>query len=181
MNAITLQSDGRIEHEGTIVCGAPLNFLSAQIRLGTAYCLRSYFAMFEVYGMLVDLNEFIPTQLTQYRQCTAKDCLCDAFSHLEFTKTVEMIGFPEKRLEIYTAIKGVCGDKRLEIKPYGFESLLDLPVKLGGLKHLVFGDRVDAFEFDTVFTLFEFIDGIAWELSFHVMPEHCQIGFAQKE
>jgi hypothetical protein len=55
------------------------------------------------------------------------------------------------------------------------ENLLDLPVKLGRLKHVIFGDRVDIFEFDTVYTLFEFIDGIAWELSFHGTPKQCEI------
>ena len=36
-------------------------------------------------------------------------------------------------------------------------------------------DRVDIFEFDTVYTLFELIDGIAWELSFHGTPKQCEI------
>ena len=55
------------------------------------------------------------------------------------------------------------------------DSLLDLPLKLGKLKHIVFGDRVDIFEFDTVYTLFEFIDGIAWQLGFHAAPEQCEL------
>ena len=50
-----------------------------------------------------------------------------------------------------------------------------MPVKLGKLKHMVLGDQVDIFEFETVFSLFEFIDGIAWELSFHGIPESCEI------
>ena len=50
-----------------------------------------------------------------------------------------------------------------------------MSLKLGRLKHVVFGDKVDIFEFDTVFTLFEFIDGITWELSFHVTPEQCEL------
>jgi hypothetical protein len=34
---------------------------------------------------------------------------------------------------------------------------------------------MDVFEFETVFTLFEFIDGIAWELSFHGTPDACDL------
>ena len=49
------------------------------------------------------------------------------------------------------------------------------PVRLGSLRHVVFGDSVDVFEFDTVFTLFEFIDGIAWELSFQNTPITCEL------
>jgi hypothetical protein len=51
-----------------------------------------------------------------------------------------------------------------------------MPVALGKLRHVIFGDRADRFEFDTVYTLFEFIDGIAWALSFHNAPEQCGIG-----
>ncbi len=48
-----------------------------------------------------------------------------------------------------------------EIKDFPLESLLDMPLRLGKLKHIVFGDKVDLFEFDTVFTLFELIDAIS--------------------
>ena len=51
-----------------------------------------------------------------------------------------------------------------------------MPLRLGLLKHVVFGDRVDVFSFETVYTLFEFIDSIAWELSFHGTPRECKIG-----
>ena len=50
-----------------------------------------------------------------------------------------------------------------------------MPLKLGMLKHIIFGDKVDVFEFDTVFSLFEFIDGIVWELSFHGTPKECAL------
>jgi hypothetical protein len=86
-----------------------------------------------------------------------------------------MIGVPKKRLEIYSAIRGMHKSDSVEIRSLQLTSLLDMPLKLGRLKHVVFGDRVDIFEFDTVFTLFEFIDGITWELSFHVIPEQCEL------
>ncbi len=46
---------------------------------------------------------------------------------------------------------------------------------VGYLKHVIFGDKVDVFEFDTFYNFFEFIDGIAWELSFHGAPAKCEI------
>jgi hypothetical protein len=96
--------------------------------------------------------------------------------YLEFYKTVEMVGFPgEPRLEIYHTLSGVCGSDNLEIKSFNLESILDMPLKLGVLKHIVFGDKVDVFEFDTVFNLFEFIGGIIWELSFQGTPKECAI------
>jgi hypothetical protein len=87
-----------------------------------------------------------------------------------------MIGFPgEPRLEIYNTLCGVRGEKTREIKSLHLESLLDMPLKLGVLKHVVFGDKVDVLEFDTVFSLFEFIEGIIWELSFQGTPKECAI------
>ena len=52
---------------------------------------------------------------------------------------------------------------------------MDMPLKLGVLKHIVFGDKVDVFEFETVFNLFEFIEGIIWELSFQGTPKECTL------
>ncbi|NJL58913.1 MAG: hypothetical protein HC887_03960 [Desulfobacteraceae bacterium] len=87
-----------------------------------------------------------------------------------------MIGFPgEPRMEIYNSFHGVFGKEHFELKLYKPEGLLDMPIKLGRLKHIVFGDKVDIFEFDTVFTLFELIDAVAWELSFQTGPMECQL------
>ena len=97
------------------------------------------------------------------------------FPYFWISKTIEMIGVPEKRLEIYNSFSGVNGNEVFEIRSLQLDQLLDLTVTLGRLKHIIFGDRVDIFEFETVFTLFEFIDGIAWALSFQVIPTRCEI------
>jgi hypothetical protein len=88
-----------------------------------------------------------------------------------------MIGFPgEPRLEIYNSFRGLKNNEELESRSVRMEHLLDAPVLLGKLKHVVFGDKADIFEFETVYNLFEFIDGIAWELSFFGAPTQCEIG-----
>jgi hypothetical protein len=82
-----------------------------------------------------------------------------------------MIGFPgEPRLEIYRSFTGQCEGKSVQIKDFQVDMLLDMQVRLGKLKHVIFGDQVDVFEFDTVFTLFELVEGIGWELGFHGTP-----------
>jgi hypothetical protein len=53
----------------------------------------------------------------------------------------------------------VRGEKSVPIKDFQVDMLLDTPVRLGKLKHVIFGDQVDVFEFDTVFTLFELVEG----------------------
>ena len=175
MYTLTLKKDGAIYHRQRAVNSEVLQYLSYQIGLEETYTLRSFFVMLEKYVQLGKLNSFLPTCIEQYLQCPAQGCDSDAIDHLEFAKTVEMVGFPEKRLEIYSSIHGIRDNDAVEIRSLQLTSLLDMPLRLGRLKHVVFGDKVDIFEFDTVFTLFEFIDGITWELSFHVTPEQCEL------
>jgi hypothetical protein len=175
MYALSLKNDGAITSNQSAVDADVLKYLSYQIELEKKYTLRSFFEMVEKYELLDRLNSFLPTCIEQYLNCPQQGCESGIIDHLEFTKTVEMIGYPEKRLEIYSSIRGIHQNDAVEIRSLQLNSLLDMPLKLGRLKHVVFGDRVDIFEFDTVFTLFEFIDGITWELSFHVIPEQCEL------
>ena len=174
MNAVTLKINGAIDHNGTRVTSDILRHLGSSIDLEAGYTLRSFFQMLDRYLLLAELNTFFPGYTEQYRSCPPQGCTTGVADYLEFSKTVEMIGFPEKRLEIYNSFSGVDDTGRFEIRSLQLDSLLDLPVKLGRLKHVIFGDPVDVFEFDTVFTLFEFIDGIAWQLSFHLTPTQCE-------
>ena len=175
MNAVTLKTDGTIFYEGEAVNAERLDLLSCQITLDKAYTLRSFFKMLQKYALFNQLNAFFPTYTEQVEGCPQQGCDAGLLDHLEFSKTVEMIGVPDKRLEIYNSLFGMYASEASEIKSMQLAGLLDVPLKLGRLKHIVFGDRVDIFEFDTVYTLFEFIDGIAWQLSFHATPEHCEL------
>ena len=177
MNTVTLSTDGAIVGEGGTLEIDPLTCLGHRVALADAYSLRSFFRMLERWEELTRLNEFMPTCLERYRRSPESGCLWDEFEHLALSKTVEMIGFPGKpRLEIYISFHGVSGGESCELKFTPFEHLIDMPVVLGRLKHVVFGDRVDVFEFDTVYTLFELIDGIGWELGFQGTPLECKIG-----
>lgn len=175
MNAVTLKKDGSINLSGQTLESDALEALSFQITLNEGYTLRSFFQMLDKYKLFVKLNAFFPTYTAQYHACPQEGCDADLLDYLEFSKTIEMIGVPDKRLEIYNSLLGICGSETSEIRSMQLDRLLDLPLKLGKLKHIVFGDRVDIFEFDTVYTLFEFIDGIAWQLGFHAAPEQCEL------
>ena len=175
MNDVTLKKDGSIDLNGKVAATDGLDLLSFQIALEETYSLRSFFKMLENYMQFAKLNAFFPSQTEHYRSCPEDGCNGGGLDYLEFVKTVEMIGVPEKRLEIYNSLIGVHKSQVNEIKSMQLNSLLDIPLKLGKLKHIVFGDRVDIFEFDTVYTLFEFIDGIAWQLGFHATPEQCEL------
>ena len=175
MNAVALNADGSIRVDGQTLESDALEALSFQITLNMGYTLRSFFKMLDKYRLFAKLNAFFPTYAAQYHACPQQGCDAGLLDYLEFSKTVEMIGVPDKRLEIYNSLVGICGSETSEIRSMQLDSLLDLPLKLGKLKHIVFGDRVDIFEFDTVYTLFEFIDGIAWQLGFHAAPEQCEL------
>ena len=158
MNQVILQPDGQLRAENRDSVRQPLACLGYQVQLEDGCKLRSYFRMLENYPVLGQLGVFYDHILDQYRNCPDDGCLWDAFEHLELAKTVEMIGYPgSPRLEIYNVFHGVGA------------------LRLGRLKHVVFGDNVDTFDFDTVYTLFEFIDSIAWELSFHGTPAQCNL------
>ena len=175
MNTVTLKTDGTIHRNGNPVGSDGLECLSFQISLEETYTLRSFFRMLGKYTLFAKLNAFTAPYIEQYRSCPNQACDAGLLDYLEFGKTVEMIGVPDKRLEIYNSLFGVRANETVEIKFMQLVGLLDVPLKLGRLKHIVFGDRVDIFEFDTVYTLFELIDGIGWELSFHATPEKCEL------
>ena len=178
INTVYLNPDGTISARDRGDAGAaPIGRLSSRIMLSEGYALRGFFRMLDAYPVLIELNAFLPELLRRYRECPDEGCTCGAIDYLEFGKTIEMIGFPgDPRLEIYAVFQGMTRKKVVEIKPFDLDSLLDMPVVLGRLRHVIFGDRTDRFEFDTVYTLFEFIDGIAWVLSFHNAPGQCGIG-----
>jgi len=175
MDNITLKKDGSIWQNGKTVKSVVLNLLSSQIALEEGYSLRSFFEMLDKYALFSELSAFFPMYTEQYHSCPETGCDAGFLDFLEFGKTVEMIGVPDKRLEIYNSLVGLQASEASEVRYLQLDNLLDLPLKLGKLKHIVFGDRVDIFEFDTVYTLFEFIDGIGWELSFHATPEECAL------
>ncbi len=132
--------------------------------------------MLEKHPVLGQLGDFYDHLMDQYRQCPPDGCFWDAFDYLELSKTVEMVGFPgQPRLDIYNVFQGVSAVETCEIRSLAMEFLLDMPLRLGRLKHVIFGDKMDTFNFETIYTLFEFIDSIAWELSFHGTPAQCNI------
>ena len=176
MNSLRLETDGSIE---TIAAGdqpALLAGLARQVDPAPGYTLRSFFNMLSTYEPLTHLSAFFPDLLEQARQAPAAGCITSGIDRLIIGKTVGVIGFPgDPRLEIYRTFTGQCDDRDVPIKDCQVDMLLDTPLCLGQLQHVIFGDQVDVFRFDTVFTLFEFVEGIGWELGFHGTPRECQI------
>ena len=176
MNTITIKKDGSVICNGKKAYNEILLYLNHKVELEEGFALRSYFEMIRQYPALEKLNPFFSSFMQQYSASSENDFSADQIDFLELSKTVEMIGYPgDPRLEVYNTFRGIAGKESIEIKFFQIKTLLSTPVRLGRLKHVIFGDKVDVFEFDTFYNLFEFIDGIAWELSFHGAPATCEI------
>ena len=169
-NGLLLRCNGTQESD-------PLCVLGARVVLAEGYTLRSFVQMLCLNPLLTRLNPFAKDLAGGLAGWPLSDCAPAGIERLELSKTVEIIGHPAPpRLEIYHALRGVGTDgEDIEIKPYPVETLLDVPVGLGPLKHVVFGDRMDEFRFHTVCNLFEFQEGIGWQLAFHGAPVECAL------
>lgn len=176
MNEVILSPEGiLIEHQGARVAD-PLRALGARVSLSEGYCLRSFMRMLVAYPVLTRLSDFAPEFVAQFDSWPQGGCHPAGIERLELSRVVEIIGHPEPRLEIYHVLRGCLGDgEDVEIKSWQVEMLLDVPLTLGPLKHVVFGDRVAEFSFETVCNLFEFYEGVLWQLAFHGTPRECAL------
>lgn len=176
MNTVSLQSNGIINAPHPVAEGDALRWLGARVELSEDYTLGAFFRMMGRYPALVNLSEFLPGLMERTSGRLPKAEPPMGLTQLTFAKTIEMVGYPGKpRMEIYTSLRGFYNDERVDCKNFKLESLLGAPLQLGPLQHIVFGDSVDVMEFATSVTLFELIDGVVWELSFHATPQECQI------
>jgi hypothetical protein len=179
---VILDREGGLSTEDGGVVADPLAVLGYALELGKAVSLRSFFRMLQGYPLLTRISPFCPDLLGQFDQLPLTGCRHEDCETLEFSKTIEMIGFPgDPKLEIYRSLTGrraahrETGEERLDLKLVPLGRLLDMPLALGALRHVIFGDHIDTFVFDTVYTLFEFVDGVAWQLGFQSAPEVCHI------
>jgi len=177
MDEITLAADGLLVRSDGTCETDPLCALGARVLLAEGYTLRSFLRMLAAYPLLTRLSPFAQGLAQGLALWPAAGCVPPGLARLELSKTVEIIGHPAPpRLEIYTVLRGVGTDgSDVEIKPHPVETLLDVPVVLGPLRHVVFGDRLDEFRFQTVCNLFEFQEGIGWQLAFHGAPAECAL------
>lgn len=176
MECVTLQKDGHIKAGGKLVQTDPLPCLGAMVELEGGYTLRSFFRMLQCYPVLIRLSPFLPGLMDQFLTWPDKTPEPFGVQFLEVGKVMEMIGFPgQPRLETYITLNGRDEGEEIEIKAHPVKTIVDLPVRLGRIKHKVFGDKLEEMSFETKHTLFEFIDGMAWQLGFHGSPMECAL------
>ena len=176
MEKIFIDSYGKILEKGKNHTGSVLNLLGKPVELASDFTLRSFFLMVSQYPELKALNEILDSLLEIVSQYEDAHIENDSIEGLEFFKTIEIQGFPGKpKLTVYNSLKGVYNKELKDLKFFHTETLLDHKLALGQLRHIVFGDTEDLFKYETVYTLFELVDGIAWALSFNFNPLECSI------
>jgi len=175
MDPLMIHEDGTLTQRDKPLKGSVLSSLSGPVTLGPGTCLYSFFRMLDRYPVLTQISEMLPA-LARICQKAAPGQTTPELERLLFYKTVEITGFPgPASLNIYHSLRGEAGGEIRELKFFHLETLLDLPLGLGRLNHIVFGDTEDSLQFDTHYTLFELVEGIAWELSFNFNPLECSI------
>lgn len=173
----------------------PMAALSSALVFDGPCSLRSFFRLLDRYSDLQRISGFLPKALEEAAGCPPSGCLHDEISALIVGKTMELIGFPgEPRAELYLWLRGLArpetpegadpapgtlpalmqADREIRFIP--LQLLLDTPLLLGGMKHVVLGDVNRSLYCATRFTLFEVVDGLAWELGFQGGSQQCSLG-----
>lgn len=177
METLYLHPNGEITKKGRPVPSDLLQMLSSPVELASEYTLGSFFRMADTYTDLKRISTILPPlcdiAAAHPGQTGAKAPEIDS---LLFYKTIEINGFPgEPNIHIYNSLKGEQDQKQISLKFFHLETLMNHDLKLGRLRHLVFGETEERFQFDTPYTLFELVEGIAWELSFNFNPLQCSV------
>lgn len=198
METARLTPSGTLLSDGFSEVADPMLLLGDRLELQPGCTLRSFFRMLSEYPVLVRLSRFLPAALEEAAACPPTGCLTDEAPALVLGRTMELIGFPgEPRAELYVWLRGlefpereggaansgnglpplaVLMEANKDTRFIPLRMLLDTPLFLGGLMHVVLGDVDRRLVCESRFTLFEVVDGLAWELGFHGGSQQCSIG-----
>ena len=176
METLRLTPEGKILQKNRPATGDPLSWLTHLVTLDAGVTLASFFTMIRSCPDFIRLSPVLDPLVDMAEAVGGTFPKAEEIDGLVFYKTVAMKGFPGRPgIEIYNSLKGVKADQILGLKFFQVESLLEHNLCLGDLKHVIFGDSQDMFTCDTHYSIFELIDGVAWEMSFNFNPLQCSI------
>ncbi|MBL3583212.1 hypothetical protein [Oleidesulfovibrio alaskensis] len=178
MHTVSISTTGHLQpHQGG-AAQDPLGWLGSVVRLEEGVTLRSVMQMLQRYPDLARISPFLQTALAEVRNAPQNGCRTPAFGLLQLTRTIELTGFPgNPAVQTFTTLRGTDGHGATEheLRFIPLDRLLDMPLTLGGVKHTVFGDRPDVLHCETAFSLFDVIEGIAWEIGFQGGSQQCSL------
>ena len=185
MYEFILKKDGKIvtKDKNKLVKTTLLPYLSRYIELEDGYTLRSYFKTIIKYQELQFLDVFFESFIEEFKSCKKSKCVCSNIECIEIKKEVgtskESYG---DELTECCILHGKAIDSKeaggdyyaIEMTP--LKELLDLPIKIAPtLFYSVDNTKHPYKQFNKEYpdhnlTLYEFITGIIFELSFHGTP-----------
>ncbi len=176
MHRLTITHQGRILLDDRILTGDPFHLLGEAVMLDAGFTLGSWFSLIQWHPELQRLSRFLPGLVSDIAAHAAEEGEHPEVRRLEMVRTVELVGHPPPpRLDIYVSIFGFFDAHETPIKHIPPQQLLGTPLALGQCRHMVLGDRLSHFSVATTFTLFEFIEAVAWQLSFHGAATECTL------
>ncbi|SHI75359.1 hypothetical protein ACQ0P8_04265 [Halodesulfovibrio aestuarii] len=166
MEGLILAHDGTLRLNDTAAADV-ISCLRHKVVFEDGVTLRSVFSLFSTYPETLRLNPFLQGACDDAAACKNSGCTTEEFTHLELYRQLEMTGAPgTPEMNIHTLVRGINDTGRHELRFFRLDTLLDMPLLLGQMRHVLFGDRTSELYCNTTFSLFEVIEGIAWELSF---------------
>ncbi|MEG1609568.1 MAG: hypothetical protein RR317_00095 [Bilophila sp.] len=174
MDTVCLKPDGRLFDAAGLLSGNGLGALRMVLELDEACCLRSFFALLRRYPLLLELVPSLSEGMLQLEDCPDAGCAYPGLQRLELEKRIEITGYPGvPRVDVYLALAGQ-GDALPELRFLRLRDMLDVPLCLGGARHILMADAVP-WNCATSFTLFELVESVGWELSFQGGSMACNL------
>jgi len=145
-----------------------LSFLDEEFVLEDGFTVKNYFELFNNYGMLINLDLFIPSYLEEYEKVRNNDVSSTSLTKIIIRKVFE---FFKDKLKSYVLVDGYS-DSENQIFAIDFMELSDLiHLKIEIAKASIVYDDMSTKEFEYSLSFYNFIKSIIWELSFYGNPE----------
>jgi len=136
--------------------------------------LRSVFALLRRCPLYQELVPGLASAVKEAEELPQDGCVSSAVKGLSVAKSVEITGYPgAPRVDVYLRLEGE-GKNAPELRFLQLGELLDIPLRLGGARHILLGEAA-ALVCEASFTLFELIECIGWELGFQGGSLTCNI------
>ena len=168
-----------------------LAYLMETVELAEGFTVRDYFKIVEKHEMLHLLDHYFEPFLEEVRKCPAEGCTDSDHVAIEFRKYVSADFGDDAHISMDYSLICKTPDEHTTPDENGYthygisfvpmSKLLDVPITFGKLGiHRISNKKAEEFsyEFITYYSLWDFIRGFIWEISFYGVPEERD---AQKE
>ena len=175
---VTITASGSLIHgEGSSASSSepPLRLLGCPVRFASGVTLGSIVQLLEASPTLQEISPLTTPFLDLFSHAAGGESSHSGF-FLSLTRIVELKAHPgEPRVNLFISLEAKSGDTTHPLDLFGPADLASMPLTLGPLRHIVFGDALHSEIFHTDYTLFEVLDAIFWELSFYWDKSRCGI------